>query len=365
MRKIGVIGAGNGGHAIAGHLGLSGFKVWIYDIDVKRIGAIQERGNITLKGEETGSTSRIHATIYLEEAVKNSEIIMIVTPANAHERIAREMAPYLEDGQIIVLNPGYFLGALCFSYELKKMGCEKEIVVGDTESLIYACRSEKPGEVYISGTKKNLYVATFPGKKIDILMDKMNSIYPQFRPAKNILETAFGNVNPILHTAIALLNAGSIESQRDFLFYYDGATPSIGKFEEKLDQERLAVANHFGIGARSIKKLLEEFYEVTGDTLYDVIIKNPAYSSIRAPKNLQTRLITEDVPMGLVPMASAAEKFGINAPLHRLLIDLASALVNVDYWNQGRTMDKLGLGHMDAFQIQRYLNEGVFHAGAS
>jgi opine dehydrogenase len=361
MGKIGVIGAGNGGHAMAGHLSLSGAEVWIYDIDVGRIAAIQERGNITLKGEETASTNRIYATIYLEEAVKNSEILMIVTPANAHEHIAREMAPYLEDGQIIVLNPGYFLGALCFSRELKKKGCEKEIVVGDTESLIYACRSEKPGEVYISGMKKSLLVATFPGKKIDVLMDKMNRIYPQFRPAKNILETTFGNVNPVLHTAIALLNAGSIESQRDFLFYYEGTTPSIGKFEEKLDQERLEVANYFGIEARSIKKLLEEFYEVTGDTLYDVIIKNPAYSSIRAPENLETRLITEDVPMGLVPMASAAEKFGIDAPLHRLLIDLASALMNVDYRSQGRTMENLGLAYMDTFQIQRYLNEGVFY----
>lgn len=358
MGKIAVIGAGHGGHAMAGHLGLYGFEVWIYDIDVEKVTALRKKGNITLKGEKAGSTGNIHATINLEEAVKNAEIVMIVAPANAHEHIAKEMAPYLEDGQIIVLNPGYFLGALCFSRKLKERGCEKEIVVGDTESLLYACRSETPGEVYISGIKKSLLVATFPGKKIHILIDKMKEIYPQFRPAKNILETTFGNVNPVLHTAIAILNAGSIESQRGFLFYYDGATPSIGEFEEKLDKERLVVGNHIGIRARGIKKLLEEFYGVTGDTLYDVVTKNPAYASIRAPGSLQTRLITEDVPMGLVPVASAAEKFGVDAPLHRLLIDLASALMNVDYWSQGRTMDNLGLADMDSIEIQRYLNEG-------
>jgi len=358
MKKMAVIGAGHGGHAMAGHLGLSGFEVWIYDIDVGKVTALQKKRDITLKGEETGSTSSIHATINLEEAVKNAEILIIVTPANAHEHIAKEIAPYLEDGQIIVLNPGYFLGALCFRRELKKRDCEKEIVVGDTESLIYACRSEKVGEVYISGIKKSVLVATFPGKKIHVLIDKLNKIYPQFRPAKNILETTFGNVNPVLHVAIALLNAGSIESQRDFLFYYEGATPSIGNFEEKLDRERLAVADHFGIKARGIKKLLEEFYGVTGNTLYDVMTKNPAYAPIRAPESLQTRLITEDVPMGLVPVASAAEKFGVDAPLHRLLIELASVLMNVDYWSQGRTMRNLGLADMDATEIQRYLNEG-------
>ena len=356
--KIAVIGAGNGGQAIAGHMALSGYQVWIYDIDAEKIAAIQKKGNIALKGEEFGSTRSIQATANLEEAVKNAEILMIVTPANAHQQIAKEMAPYLEDAQIIILNPGYFLGALCFNHGLKKGGCKREIVVADTESLIYACRSEVPGEVYISGIKNSVLVATFPGKKIHVLMDKVNKIYPQFRPAKNILETSFGNVNPILHTAIALLNAGSIESRRDFLFYYEGATPSIGKFEEKLDEERLAVADHFGITVRSIKKLLEEFYGITGDTLYDVMTKNPAYAPIRAPESLQTRLITEDVPMGLVPVASAAEKFGVNAPLHRLLIDLASALMNIDYWNQGRTMENLGLAEMDATEILQFLEEG-------
>jgi opine dehydrogenase len=358
MKKMAVIGAGNGGQAVAGHLGLCDFEVWIYDIDVGKVTALQKKGDITLRGEETGSTSNIRATTNLDEAVRNAEIIMTVTPANAHKHIAKEIAPYLENGQIILLNPGYFLGALCFSRELKKRGCKKEIVVGDTESLMYACRSEIPGEVDISGIKRSVLLATFPGKKIDVLMDKIHEICPQFKPARNILETTFGNVNPVLHTAIALLNTGRMESKRSFLFYCEGATPSIGNFEEKLDDERLAVAHHFGIEARSIKKLLEEFYGVTGDTLYDVMTKNPAYAPIRAPDSLQTRFITEDVPMGLVPMASAAEKFGVDAPLHRLLIDLASALMDVDFRSQGRTMDNLGLADMDATEIQRYLNEG-------
>lgn len=359
MKKMAVIGAGNGGQAMGGHLGLCDFEVWIYDIDVGKVTALQEKESITLQGEETGSTGNIRATTNLDEAVENAEIIMTVTPANAHRHIAKELAPYLEDGQVIVLHPGYFLGALCFSRELEKRGCKKEIVVGDTESLVYACRSEIAGEVDISGIKRTVLVATFPGKKIDVLMDKIGEIYPQFKPARNILETTFGNVNPVLHTAIALLNTGRIESKRPFLFYCEGATPSIGKFEEKLDDERLAVAHAFGIEARSIRKLLEEFYGVTGATLYDVMTGNPAYAPIRAPDTLQTRLITEDVPMGLVPMASAADQFGIDAPLHRLLIDLASAVMDVDFWSQGRTMDNLGLADMDPVEIRRYLNEGA------
>lgn len=356
--KIAVIGAGNGGQAMAGHMAISGYQVRIYDVDREKIAALQKKGSITLKGDETGSTSNIRSTIHLEEAVKGAEVIMVVTAATSHDDVAKDIAPFLEDGQVILLNPGYFLGALAFSFALKKVDCEKDVMVADTESLVYSCRSEKPGEVFISGTKRSILVASFPGNRIHLFIEKIKEAYPQFRPAENVLETTFGNVNPVLHAPIALLNAGRIESRQEFLFYYDGGTRSIMNFEEKLDRERLAVASQFGIKARSIKELLTDFYEVTGSTLYDIVTTNPAYAPIKAPQSLQTRLITEDVPMGLVPVASVADKFRVGSPLHHALIDLASALMDVDYWSQGRTMENLGLAEMDRDAILKYLNEG-------
>jgi len=123
-------------------------------------------------------------------------------------------------------------------------------------------------------------MATFPANKIKLLIEKIEKAYPQFRPAKNILATTFGNINPGLHVPIALFNAGNIDSKRQFLFYYDGGTPAIMNFAEELDKERLAVASQFGSQALSIKELLAKFYGVTGNTLYDVVTKNPAYAPL-------------------------------------------------------------------------------------
>ena len=286
-------------------------------------------------------------------------MIMIVTSAISHHSVAKDIAHLLEDGQIIILHPGYFFGALAFRRALEKEHCKKNVIVADTESLVYSCRSEIPGEVHIAGVKQSLLVATFPGRDIDLMIEKIKSIYPQCLPGKNILDTTFGNVNFVLHTPIALFNAGSIDSKREFLFYYEGGSPAIMNLEERLDKERLAVANGFGIKARSIKELLTDFYGVEGLTLYDVVKKNPAYAPIKAPQSLQTRLITEDVPMGLVPVASAAEKLHVNVPLHRLLVDSACALMETDYWSQGRTMANLGLAEMDKETILKCLNEGL------
>ena len=52
--KIAVIGAGNGGQAIAGYLGLSGYDVSLYDIDVPKIEELQEKGGIELEGRIKG-----------------------------------------------------------------------------------------------------------------------------------------------------------------------------------------------------------------------------------------------------------------------------------------------------------------------
>ena len=49
--KFGIIGAGNGGQAIAGYLGKIGHDVSLYDIDVNRIEKIQQKGGILLQGK--------------------------------------------------------------------------------------------------------------------------------------------------------------------------------------------------------------------------------------------------------------------------------------------------------------------------
>lgn len=356
--KVAIIGAGNGGQAMAAHMALSSCDVWMYVRNRRTVEALQKMGSITLKGEEIGSTTDVQITSHLPEALRNAEVIMVVTPASSHNDVAKDIAPFLSDGQVVILNPGYFLGALSFSRMLEKEGCDKDVIVGDTESLIYSCRAERVGEVCIAGIKNRLLVATLPSNRIGLVIERMKKAYPQFRPARNILETTFGNVNLVLHVPIALLNAGRIEMGQEFLFYREGGTPSIMQLEEKLDEERLAVASQFGVKVRSIRELEADFYGVEGESLYEVVTRNPAYALVKAPRSLQSRVITEDVPMGLVPVASAAEKFRVDVPLHNALINLASALMGIDYRSQGRNMESLGLAEMSASEILQFLDNG-------
>lgn len=41
----------------------------------------------------------------MEKAIEGCELILLILPENYHDSIAVKMAPYLKDGQIVVLNP--------------------------------------------------------------------------------------------------------------------------------------------------------------------------------------------------------------------------------------------------------------------
>ena len=151
--KISVIGAGNGGQAIAGYLGLTGYDVSLYDIDVPKIEDLQKKGGIELEGRIMGFGKVACVTTDIEEAVRGAEIIMVTTVANAHRAVAKSIAPYVEEGQVIILNPGRTCGALVFKQTLADNGCTKRYYLGEAQTLVYACRVVKNGLVNVIGVK--------------------------------------------------------------------------------------------------------------------------------------------------------------------------------------------------------------------
>ncbi len=268
--KITVMGAGNGGKAMAAHLAIMGAKVTLFNRTWKKIEAINERGGISLKSEESfqdfGEISLITSDI--EKAVKASKIIMVVVPAFAHAEIAKKISPYLKNDQIIVLNPGRTFGAFEFRKILSENGCSANVIVAETQTFIYASRSQGPAQALIYKIKDAVPLAAFPATGTKKVLEALKPYYPQFIDGKTVLHTGLDNIGAIFHPTITLHNAGWIESTGgEFQFYLEGVTPSIAKVMEAIDRERVRIGDALGIKLMSAREWLKMAYDVE-DKIY-------------------------------------------------------------------------------------------------
>lgn len=342
--KFCVIGAGHGGLAMAGHLAIKGFHVKLYNRSINKTRPVKHRKGIKVEGEIQGFGKIPHASNNIKDILEDTDIIMVVVPANGHRFIAKTCAPHLKEKQIVILNPGRTGGALEFLQTLKEQRVDHFPFIAEAQTFIYASRAIGPAHAKVFGVKHSVPLATLPAYWIPGVVKVINLAYPQFIPGDNIFKTSFDNIGAIFHPALTILNAGWIEGTHgDFEYYIQGASISVSKVLEALDKERMDVAAALGYKAMSAKNWLYTAYSATGEDLYEAIQANPGYMGIKAPDRLHHRYIDEDVPMSLVPLASLGDMLKVNTPTIKLIIHVASIMRGKDFWKIGRTVEKLGL----------------------
>ncbi len=356
-----VIGAGHGGKAMAADLAARGFPVSLYNRTPERIGELALRGEIELEREDgTFCHGRLAlVTSDIAEALDGAEVVMVVLPASGHRDVACLCAPYLRDGQIVVLNPGRTGGALEFRQILDRMGCSADVIVAEAGTFVFASRSTGPAQARIFRRKNAVPLAALPAVRTGQVLEMVCEAYPQFIPAPNVLHTSLDNMGAMFHPALTLLNAGWIERTKgDFQFYIDGITHSTAHVLEVLDRERVTIAAALGVHTRSALRWLKDAYSAEGETLYEAIQANPGYQGIKAPRNLRHRYIFEDVPFSLVPMASLGEQFGVNTWAIDAMIRLACIVHGTNYFQRGRTVEDMGLKGLRVSEVMSYVREG-------
>jgi opine dehydrogenase len=356
--KVAILGAGNGAHAMAGHLALKGFTVRLYNKFEEEIVHMREQGGVKVEGAVEGFGPLELVTTDIASALDGARAIMVVVPAFAHRFMAEVCAPHLQDGQVVVLNPGRTGGALEFANVLREKGVTAQVKVAEAQTLIYACRISGPAQVRINSIKRQVPVAAFPATDTDAVLAVACQLFPEFVPAANVLETSFNNIGAIFHPSTTLFNASRIEAGEEFEFYAS-ITPMVAGFLEAVDGERVATAKAYGVEVDSARDWLAKAYEgIRGDNLYERLQSCAAYRGIKGPKSMKVRYIVEDVPTGLVPIASFAQTAGIPTLASRSVVDMACMMYGRDFWAEGRSMENLGLAGMKAEQILDYVNRG-------
>ncbi|MFB0561261.1 MAG: NAD/NADP octopine/nopaline dehydrogenase family protein [Candidatus Lokiarchaeia archaeon] len=400
--KFAVLGAGHGGRAMAAYLAAIGCNVNLYNRTPENIRNIQQSGGIFLtytpfleydifpEGIErleaglrheyslTPKTEKLveEDVSYIfgelniissdiEEVIKDRDVIMVAVPATGHKYMAEKCAPYLRDGQTILLNPGRFFGAIEFykiindHYKDQK---PPDVTIAEAQTFIYASRRTKPRSVRILGVKNSVDIAAIPSYKTKNVVNLVGDVYPQFTPTDNVLKTSLGNLGGVFHVPITILNATRIDKKDDFEYYIEGVTEHAASIIEDVDKERLAIAEAMGVEVVSARRWLYQTYGSEGADLYEAIQNTHAYKGIESPGSINHRYIWEDVPTGLVPLSSLGKKLDIPTPLIDSFIHQATSALrkdlNIDFFERGRTMEKLGLGNMSIDEIKEFVETG-------
>ena len=362
LKKIAVLGGGNGAHAMAADLTLKGLEVNMCEAPQfkESFSTTLERQEICLidaSGEERAVNLGMVTTDF-ERAIKDVDYIMMALPASGHKRFFNSIMPYLEDGQTIVVWPGNY-SALLFANMLREREIKKDITLAEGHTLPWGCRLEAPVRIRIFVEATKLLLSAFPTKNTGRVINDLQHIYPVV-PGENVLATSLNNLNPIVHPVGAILNAGWIDTLgEDFYFYKYGTTLSVARAIKVVYEEVARIGE--AIGIKLLEYPEESFW--SRSTIMSVYFKAPldkegTIANIAGPSSMKSRYVTEDVPYGLVPTAQLARKFNVDIPIIDATIKLASLINQADYYKEGRSLEELGIADLSKEELAEILQQG-------
>jgi opine dehydrogenase len=373
MSSVTILGGGNTAFSVAANLSLAGFAVTLCEVPSFQhtVEPIRERRQIQLEGVAYRDTARLRAvTTDFAEALAANHLVLLIVPAYAHRPFAEACAPHLRPGQTVVLMPGT-LGSLEFARVVReKRGDEvfagpNGLVIAETDTAPYVCRKTGPASAHIWGVVSGLGVAALPAAKTDAVCKRLGELFAGVRAYPNVLACGLAAMNPVVHPAGVLLNAGRIErSHGDFYFYEEGVTPAVCHLIYAIDRERLAIGKALGLDLRPVDAAFHEAgFGPRGD-LWATINGSRMLTQLRAPGSLESRWLTEDVPYGLCAWASLGEQLGVATPMLRAVITVVSAAVGIDFWKSARTPRELGIQGMKREELVKLVEGGLAAAVA-
>ena len=386
--KVGIIGAGAGGYACTAYFTYLGHDVTLYnrklDADVA-LKPIEKFGGISIIGNRALTNipdfvpiDKNKLTTDIKKAVEGADIILNITPASGHEFYAKEVAPYVEDGQVITCY-GKGGGALTYARVFRELGVDKDVYLSDTNTLPFGVSKMgflgfDPNVIRIEAPTNNFILGGFPSKDLDKAYNLQKKLFPNYsiRRGKNVLETLLVDYNALTHPPPMICNAGRIEAgDRSFhLFGRDALTPAVVEMINALDLERKALSEKLSIPSHS---LAEEVLIVGWNPPYGMYAKGkedkvlPLYEALHTeylevcegPFSLGVRQFTEDVPHGLVTYSSLGDMLGVETPVSDAIVNLTGAMLKTDFWAVGRTVEKLGINPKWSLdELNKFLDEG-------
>lgn len=351
VRRIGIIGAGNTGLAMAAHMASCGLLPMVYTRQTRKAEALRAHP-LHATGVLSGDY-HIEATTDMRALVEGNDCLVIATWANAHHAVAQSIADaaLLLHGKalppILVLNGNW--GAYELFDLLHGNAATADSPIAESAGMPYVAQLLLPGNdtdgsitgatdggasgtdpecgltVNIGGIKDTTtvaYAGAYSAEHHPALDDMLCTLYRDVRYEDSIFTTSLTAPNPIIHAPLCLLNLARIENGERFHLLTSGFTERTEQLVRAIDHERHALAQHLGVPYTPILDQLNGFWDAHYPSLRELFTKHKVYASLWAPDTINHRFIQEDVPYGLAPLVHLGHELGVPTPTCDALLSI-------------------------------------------
>lgn len=362
--SITVCASGNIGRSVAADCSLMGCSVKLYELKEfeENIKGIQTAGGIEISGVtqsgKTGFAPLDLTTSDPELAFQGSDIIMITAPAMGHIPFFDSFYKYLEDGQCVLVNTGYW-GSLRIYQRMKELGVSTNVILAESALPPYLSLEEQPNLVHCFSIQpeQSIPVASFPGNRFEQAFDRLKEIYPQFYKASNIIATNLEVGNPSIHPPFTVPISGLVFDKCESCKYYREVTSSGAKIAYAFDKERKKVAEKLGISTATIDSWAEIMFGNEQTNIEDKL-KASVFAEFDFPSWALERTLDEDIEYNYVPLTGLAEAANVEVPHAKAMVTLFGTIFGKNYWETGITLEKLGLQGLTKDGLIKFLENG-------
>lgn len=349
--KIAVFGGGSTGLTTAGYFGRQGFETALCDEEryASVLDEVRAAGGVTLTGAETGFGPVALVTNDPAEALRGATLIFVCVTANRHEELARRMAPFLEDGQHILISPGN-LGCFLFARVFKELGCYRDVTVSVLEGNLFPCRAVGKATVLTGFRFGKKRIAAYPADDTPRAVRAFAEA-AEFLPAENAFDCAVNFTNFVVHIPSVVLSATTAEKTgKGFNIYESGIASAVLSCAERLEDERQALARAMGLTPMpGPLQLMSDIVDYPQHPYLEY------FHRLDGPDGLQHRYYTEDALCNGAFLLSVADSLKVPMPLLASFVTVIGAMLNTDFRAQGRTLSNLGFGGMTYAEIRSVL----------
>lgn len=354
-KSVAVLGGGACGHSISAYLAGKDYDVRLCELPefVDSIEPLIGDSTIHMEGAAgEGDFQLSLATIDFAKAVSGCKWILLVVPAYGHEAFATALAPHLMDGQIVVVNPGPSLGSLAFRHHLDQLGSKADITLAETHWVTLNGKLIAPDKVAVGMWVPVSWFAALPASDTPKISDQFTEMFPNAKPTPTVLHASLESFNIMAHSAPMVLNAGRVEyAQGEYRHYAEGISPSVARVIDEHDRERRNLCQALRIDTMPHHQVVADIWPIPDapdpKSSY-AAYQTPGLEKSYGPATLESRYLTEDIPYGLVSWVSMGDAIGVEMPVCKALITLASSLMGKDYMKEGRTLSNIGVSGVDS-----------------